>query len=141
MKNPGGRPTKLTQALVDKAEQFVIDRRNDRTLLPTVEGLALELNISRDTVYAWSEGEPTEPLAKRFSDIVSNLKSAQAEKLVQYGLTGKYNPTIAKLILSGKHGYVEKQATDVTTNGKELPTPILRLDVQPNNSDDQDSST
>lgn len=115
------RPTKLTEALVKQAEEFVVSRREDRTLLPTVEGLALELHIHRDTVYDWAEiDETSTPLQRRFSDIVGDLKSAQAEKLVQYSLIGKYNSTIAKLILSGKHGYVEKSASDITTGGEAI---------------------
>jgi hypothetical protein len=130
---PVGRPTKLTPALIKQAKKFVADRRADRMLLPTVEGLALELGISRETVYAWCEAgtlkggdnADPDPLQIEFSDIVRDLQAAQGEKLMQYSLAGKYNPTIAKLILSGKHGYVEKQSTDLTTNGKDLPSPIL----------------
>ena len=120
-----GRPTKLTKELIDEATKYLIDTGTmiPNALLPTVEGLALRLSISRETVYAWAD--LTTPLGKQFSDIVDNLKALQGEKLIQKSLMGQYNPTIAKLILSGKHGYVEKQSTDLTTNGKDLPMPIL----------------
>lgn len=117
MSHPGGRPTKLTPALIKKAQEFVAARRADRMLLPTVEGLALELGISRETVYEWSNDDSTDPLRDQFSYIVSDLKAAQGEKLMQYSLAGKYNATIAKLILSGKHGYVEKSEVDQNVKG------------------------
>lgn len=124
-KHPGGRPTKLTKALIQQAEAYKDDTGTfvPNALLPTIEGLALRLGISRDSIYEWIKGDS--PLAKQFSDIVDDIKALQAEKLIQKSLAGHYNPTIAKLILSGKHGYVEKQATDLTTNGKEMPAPIL----------------
>lgn len=121
MAHPGGRPTKLTPALVKKAKAFVAVRRADRMLLPTIEGLALELNISRDTVHAWSDvkegDEGWTQLHGQFSDVINDLRNAQAEKLVQYGLSGKYVGPIVRLMLSSKHGYVEKQEQDITHSG------------------------
>ena len=38
------------------------------------------------------------------------------------GLQGSYNPTIAKVLLT-KHGY--REGTDITTNDKDLPMPLL----------------
>lgn len=156
------RPTKLTKELVDQAREFVSKRKADRILLPTIEGLASELGISRETIYDWSEkpdaasaavadslGAETKKtlmLRDEFSDIVSELKAAQAEKLIQLGLSGRYNASITKLILSGKHGYVEKQQTDLTTNGKDLPSPILGGitkdgDVSSHNSNEEAATT
>lgn len=106
-----GRPTKLTPELIKQAREFLEERIADRKLLPTIEGLALHLKISRETIYVWAE-EPGE-----FSDIVSDLKNAQAEKLMQNSLNNQYNATIAKLILSGKHGYVEKSEVDQNVSG------------------------
>lgn len=126
------RPTKLSKTLIAKASQFFGDRRDDKMLLPTVEGLALELGISRDTVYDWCDipeeaDAETRKLKEQFSDIVSDLKSAQAEKLVQLGLSGRYNSAIAKLILSGKHGYVEKKETDITSGGESLGPVLVKF--------------
>lgn len=108
-----GRPTKLTPELVEKARQHLESFDvTVGTLLPTVEGLALELKVSRDTLYEWAK-QNTE-----FSDILSDLKVAQGQKLIQNGLQNRYNSTIAKLILSGKHGYVEKSEIDQHHSGE-----------------------
>jgi hypothetical protein len=92
----------------------------------------LKLGISRETVYDWEKvpysGDELEvkekpeytekrELHQQFSDIVKELRSAQAEKLIQNSLQNRYNPTIAKLILSGKHNYVEKSEVDQNVKG------------------------
>ena len=106
------RPTKLTEELLTKAREHVNSFDvSAYTLLPTIEGLALELKINRDTIYQW-EKENDE-----FSDIVSEIREKQAQKLIQLALAGKYNASIAKLILSGKHGYVEKTEIDNNISG------------------------
>ncbi len=114
-----GRPTKLTDELIAQAKDHVDNFDvSIATLLPTIEGLALELDVSRDTIYEWEKEN------KQFSDIVSNLRSKQAQKLIQNSLQNRYNASIAKLILSGKHGYVEKNESDITSGGEKL-TPLL----------------
>lgn len=114
---PAGRPTKLTPALITKAKAFLKERSQDRMMLPTIEGLALRLNVNQDTIHDWITKEEQTELQAEFSEVVRRLKSAQAEKLVQNGLRGTYNATIAKLILSGKHGYVEKSEVDQNVSG------------------------
>ena len=110
-----GRPTKLTPELKEEAKAYLEELNvSISTLLPTVEGMALRLGISRDTIYEWEKQD------KQFSDIVNDLRSKQGEKLIQNALAGRYNASIAKLILSGKHGYIEQSATDITTNGKDV---------------------
>lgn len=101
-----GRPTKLTKTLRDKAWEYLAECELDRLKLPTIEGLALSLEIHRDTLYDWEQSD------KGFSDILESLRQAQSNKLIQKGLANQYNSTIAKLILSGKHGYVERQAVE-----------------------------
>lgn len=118
-KHPGGRPTKLTRELVDKAAEYL---SNCIGKLPTKEGLALYLDVNRSTIYEWAALET--PLGKEFSYIFEKIMAEQGERLIQGSLMGRFNPTISKMMLT-RHDYVEKQAVDHTTNGKELPTPIL----------------
>lgn len=125
-KHAGGRPKKLSPELIEKAQAYIAETESAEELkLPTIEGLALRLNISRDTVYEWAKPlvdetatEDEKHIRQQFSDIVSNLRAAQGEKLIQNSLTGKYNASIAKLILSGKHNYVEKSEQDVNHGGE-----------------------
>ena len=58
---------------------------------------------------------------KRAKDIVKN-------RLVNQGLDGDANPTMAIFILKNNHNMTDKQQTDVTTNGKDLNTaPIIKF--------------
>lgn len=118
---PVGRPTKYNDNILEKAEQYLLEcvdtteqvvtgesekftsyKEKIKVNLPTIEGLAVYLNIHRDTLYQWEKEHPA------FSDIIERLRGSQIKSLVNNGLSGDYNPTIAKVLLS-KHGYSEKQ--------------------------------
>lgn len=73
-----------------------------KTKLPTIEGLANYLGLSRETIYDWESQEEK----KEFSDIIKELRQMQADMLINNGLTGDYSPVIAKVLLT-KHGYRE----------------------------------
>lgn len=72
--------------------------------LPSIEGLAMHLDITRETVYDWEEKYP------QFSDIVKKLRAKQGEMLLNNGLSGTFNSSISKVLLS-KHDY--REATEV----------------------------
>ncbi|MDQ0923326.1 DNA-binding transcriptional regulator YiaG [Pseudarthrobacter sp. W1I19] len=115
------RPTKYTKSLAKKAQAYLdscvdtheVVRSGSRLAVrkivkvPTVEGLALALNISRDTVYAWAQ-DKTRP---EFSDTLERLQAVQADRLIQGGLGSEYKDSIVKLILSAKHAYIPKTET------------------------------
>lgn len=100
--------------------------------IPTVEGLAVYLGVSRDTIYEWERVHP------EFSDTLETLRSEQADRLLNGGLSGTYNSTIAKVLLT-KHGY--REGIDTTTNGKDLPTPLLANVIPSDNSAPESSET
>ena len=132
-KHPGGRPTKYKgeatikkareyiKNCVDEMEEIVISRNNktgktafERRLkvkLPKGEGLALHLDITRETMYQWAKEYP------QFSDILDQINKIQADRVINEALAGNYNATIAKLLL-GKHGY--KDESDITTGGQPI---------------------
>lgn len=134
----GGRPTLYSEEMLVKANEYLDscyddDKEVDETLeeqphggalkrerkqelivrIPTKGGLARYLGVSRDTLYEWAKQH------EAFSDIMEWLGSEQEDRLINNGLSGAYNPTIAKLLLA-KHGYSEKIETDVTTNGESI---------------------
>ncbi len=137
----GGRPTILTQELLASARDYlascvdVVDNHylkndyKDRLIevkLPSIEGLAIHLNIHRSAMYIWEatadyEKDPNS-LFCQFFDILEKLRAMQANRLINNGLMGSYSPVIAKLLLSSKHGYIEK--SDITSGGNAIgPTP------------------
>jgi hypothetical protein len=130
-----GRPTEYSPKLLAKANEY-LDLCKDEEIqtvrlvneekgytsyenklkvkLPSIEGLARYLGVARSTVYEW------EKIHSEFSDILEQVKQEQAERLINNGLSGDYNSTISKLILT-KHGYSDKSETDITTKGEQLP--------------------
>lgn len=113
MAHAGGRPTKLTPELIKQAEEYLAETSvmGVHALLPTIEGLAIALDISTETLYDWERKE------NEFSDIVKDVRKNQAQKIIQNVMVGRYNPMISKLLLS-KHGYVEQ--TDITSGGEKI---------------------
>lgn len=117
-----GRPTSYEgQITLDKALEYLesckdVFEPESRTWsinLPKSEGLALYLGVARSTIYKWAQEH------EDFSDILDRINAEQANRLINNGLSGKYNANIAKLAL-GKQGYSEKMETDVTTKGESI---------------------
>lgn len=109
MAHAGGRPLEYNfDELKPKIEQYLescVDVYNEDTKrydvkLPTIEGLSLALDIAKVTVFDWEDKYP------EFSYFIDKLRAKQAEKLLNKGLSGDYNPTISKVLLT-KHGYRE----------------------------------
>ncbi len=125
------RPTEYTEEIIDQTRDYIeqcVDEEDEfhktrgeksdgydrliRVRLPTIEGLAVHLKVNRDTIYDW------ETKYTAFSDILGELRAIQADRLLNNGLSGNYNPVIAKVLLT-KHGYRDSQ--EVTgLNGKDL---------------------
>lgn len=134
VKNLGGRPIILNETVLAKCEIYLngcedeeyqltksagdknISYENKiKVKLPTIEGLALSINVHKETIFEWEkrdlqtlETEELKDIFQRFSDFLSRLRNKQAERLLNNGLSGDYNPVIAKLILT-KHGYRDSQ--------------------------------
>lgn len=107
--NKGGRPTKLTDELISKAEMYLTDYPSNGDIVPTVAGLSVYLDIAKSSIYKYRDE------SARFSDTLERIESLQESKLVNGGLMGDFNATIAKLMLSN-HGYSEKQVVDNTSS-------------------------
>ena len=113
------RPTIYSEEIVNEAWNYigysndVHNAKGEKTevRLPTVEGLALHLEISRSTLYLWQKEH------EEFSDIIETLLQKQAQSLVNNGLHGSYNPTIAKVLLA-KHGYKDEIKTEQQHSGE-----------------------
>ena len=108
--NKGGRPTKLTDELIVKAEEYIYDFRSNDDIVPSVAGLACYLDVARSTLYKY-EGE-----SERFSDILERIGQKQEKMLINGGLMGDFNAPITKMMMT-KHGYSDKQETEVTGKG------------------------
>lgn len=132
-KNKVGRPSVYIPSMNKKAKEYLalcVDsieefhktrgEKSDsydrivRVKLPTVAGLSLYLGVARSTIYKWAEEH------KEFSDTLDEIITAQEDALISKGLSGEYNQTIVKLMLSSNHNYKEKSETDVTSGGEKI---------------------
>ncbi|HEM8181516.1 TPA: DNA-packaging protein [Providencia rettgeri] len=104
--NQVGCPSKLTDDLIAKAKEYLFGGYESLgDVVPSVAGLACYLEISRKSAYNYSEQ------SEEFLHIVEGILSLQENKLINGGLKGDFNASIAKLMLA-KHGYSEKQEVD-----------------------------
>jgi hypothetical protein len=97
-----GRPTKVTEALIAKAWDYVKDSTAYGDPVPLVAGLAIEIGVTRESVYLWAKEEGSE-----FFYIVKDLMAQQERRLVGKGVTKEFDSAITRTMLS-KHGYAEK---------------------------------
>lgn len=125
---PGGRPTDYTddmpqkvldwlEGLQDGNEELLDDegkliRIRIKVNLPGVSALASFLGVARSTLYLWAEDH------EEFSDTLDRIKDEQEQRLIDHGLSGEYNSTIAKLMLSSNHGH--KERSDHTSDDKPI---------------------
>lgn len=104
----------IKQVVTGESEKFTTFKEKVVVKLPSIEGLARFLKISKDTIYEWEKIHP------EFSDVLHALRSEQADRLINMGLSGDYNPVISRMLLS-KHGYAER--TELTgADGKPVQT-------------------
>lgn len=129
-KNRGGRPTKLTRDLVNKAKKYIEVEVKLGGLhygdLPTVAGLAVYMDVARSSIYKWAE-EQKGQLGTEFSDTLERILATQQYYLEGKSLKGEYNPTIARMLLNVNHGMIEINKTDVTTGGEKITDPYDAL--------------
>lgn len=148
-KHAGGRPTEYNEEIITKTEEYIKQCVDDieeyhktrgdksdtyerivRVRLPTIEGLAVYLKVGKQTLYDWEKVNP------KFLDVMNDLRNIQADRLINNGMNGDYSPVIAKVLLT-KHGY--REGIDQTTNDKDMPIPILKLDALLRNNSDKEN--
>lgn len=118
-----GRPTEYKEDYCHQAdvylgqcEDILTERGKIQVNLPTLEGFSTFIDVNKSSLYEWEKKHPD------FSDALEKIRREQKQRLLNMGLSGDYNSTIAKLVLSANHGMAEKTETkeesDVTISYK-----------------------
>ena len=103
-----GRPTKLTDELKATANTYLDVYSDLGHVVPSIQGLAIFLKVAESSIYKWGDE------CEAFSGTLSDIKTYQHFDLVNGGLNGDHNSTIAKLMLAN-HGHSDK--VDQTISG------------------------
>lgn len=142
--NQGGRPEKYDPVFIDEVTVYLEEHKDEeiqlvkqagenksggyemfenklKVKLPTIEGFARHIGVNKTTLYEWAAKY------EAFSNALDVIRTEQQERLINSGLAGDYNSTIAKLILSSNHGMSEKTETDVTTKGESLNDGVTKI--------------
>jgi hypothetical protein len=115
------RPSKYTPEVIDEINEYLAEAIPENMRIPTIEGIALKLGISRDTLYEWAK------VHAEFSDTLERLKMMQKEALIQTGIFGgkEINQTIVALLLKVNHDMIETERRMlVGEEGKEINVKI-----------------
>ena len=100
----GGRPTKYIPEIWPKIEEYFSMCGREQMALPTIEGLAIFLDVNPDTLYEWSKKH------KAFSETIKKILAKQKEQLMNDGMYGgkEINQAMAIFLLKVNHGMREE---------------------------------
>jgi hypothetical protein len=120
------RPTKYSKKILTDTADYIENHADYEDIVPSVAGLAYQLEIRKSTVYEWAKDKEK----KEFSDMLAQILAKQEKMLLSGGLSADMNATIVKLMLS-KHDYSDKVETDVTSKGEKLTNTFNFIPVGP----------
>jgi len=104
-----GRPSDKPNNLPEQVRAYLKECKDNfedevkSVKLPTICGFSLKMGCSEKTIYNWAKDDP------EFLQSLEDIKNEQKSRVLNEGLSGNYNSTIAKLILAANHGMSDKQ--------------------------------
>jgi hypothetical protein len=103
-----GRPLKYPNEdiLVKKTEEYLASCGKEQTSLPTIEGLALFLDLDTDQIVEYDKRYPN-----KFHATYKRIFMAQKQQLIDDGMYGgkEVNATMAIFLLKVNHGMIETE--------------------------------
>ena len=114
-----GRPTLYNESILAKTNEYLNIACPENMSIPTIEGLSLALGVDDDTIVEWAKKYPV------FSAATKRVMVTQKVHLINTGMFGGKEVNAAMAIFLLKNNHNMKDRTDVTTNDKDLPAPLL----------------
>lgn len=115
-----GRPTKYKKKFAKRVDEYIKSKADTRdgihlkVQIPSFEDFAVWLGVSRKSLQRWEKNH------EEFAIALDKIRSEQRQRLIENGLSGKYNAAIVKLMLMNNHGMRER--ADVTTDETAINT-------------------
>lgn len=118
---PKKPPTKYSAKFAKMVDKYLEEKEKIaagvggvfKVSLPEIDDFAVNwLGATKKSAYEWEKYYP------KFAIALDKIRAAQKQKLIEGGLSGAYNATITKLMLSANHDMREK--TDVTTDDQPI---------------------
>jgi len=107
---PAGRPSKYDPSVLPIVREYIDNYSEHGDVIPQIAALHKILDVSVSSIYRWEENE------EQFREVLDELRQAQHKVLLNGGISGDFNATITKLVLT-KHGYTDKTETELTGKG------------------------
>lgn len=115
--------TKITRITKRGTEIVDVEVANP---LPTIEGFARKMSVSKQTVITWTQEHPA------FLDAYTRAKTAQKEILIQNGLTGRYVEGFAKFVAINCTDMVDKSTKELSgPEGGHLVIEVVKFSEPP----------
>ncbi len=102
----------------------VVERgEHPKDLVPSIASICVEFNVARKLVYEWSKHHP------EMGTVMDRAQEVQHRLLNNGGLSGRFNPKIATLLL-GNLGVTSRQQIDhVSSDGSMTPQAVSAPEV------------
>jgi hypothetical protein len=102
---PATTTAKITRITKRGTEIVDVETANP---LPTIEGFAKKIGVSKQSVITWTQEHPA------FLDAYTRAKTSQKEILVQNGLMGRYCEGFAKFVAINCTDMVDKSSKELS---------------------------
>lgn len=104
---------KYPENIVELVEAYIAECGNEQMRLPTVEELALRLNVNDDTLNDWSKKH------EDFAKVFNRLKMYQKVQLINGGMYGgkEINASMFIFLLKANHNMIESDRHIIETKG------------------------
>lgn len=96
------RTSDYDKTYLQAAEDYLLTYESKGDVVPTIEGLADELERSVKTLYNWGDQNVD------FKDVMDRILAKQGRLLQSKGLKKETDSGITKLLLSANHGKAER---------------------------------